>query len=200
MAVPTISPRDLAAKQQNGEAVDLIDVRTPLEYRGEHCAFARNVPLSALDPKAIIKDRNGSGDKALYVICQSGSRGQQACEKFRAEGFTNVVNVQGGTKAWVESGLPVTRGKKSISLERQVRIAAGSIVLLGVVLGLLVHLAFLGLSVFVGAGLIFAGVTDWCGMGLLLARMPWNQVSLDADSKNTGPACEIKNAHNPAPQ
>jgi hypothetical protein len=72
-------------------------------------------------------------------------------------------------------GLPLAQGKKAISLERQVRIAAGSLVLLGLVLGWLVHPYFLGLSAFVGAGLFFAGVTDTCGMGMLLARMPWNQ-------------------------
>ena len=112
----------------------------------------------------------------MYVICRSGSRGRQACEKFLAAGFTDVANVEGGTQACVEAGLPVVRGKKAISLERQVRIAAGSLVLLGVLLGWLVHPAFLGLSAFVGAGLVFAGVTDTCGMGMMLARMPWNQV------------------------
>ena len=71
----------------------------------------------------------------------------------------------------------MTGGSRVISLERQVRIAAGSLVLLGVALGLLVHPAFIGLAAFVGAGLVFAGVTDWCGMGLLLARMPWNQTA-----------------------
>ena len=176
MEVVSISPRDLAAKKQGGEAVELIDVRTPVEYREVHCDFARNVPLSDLDPRAVMTDRNGTGDKPLYVICRSGSRGKQACEKFLAAGFTNVVNVEGGTLAWAECGLPVNRGKKAISLERQVRIAAGAIVLLGAVLGLLVHPYFLGLSAFVGAGLVFSGVTDTCGMGLLLARLPWNRV------------------------
>ena len=89
--------------------------------------------------------------------------------------ITNVVNVEGGTTACVEAGLPVVRGKKAISLERQVRIAAGLLVLLGVLLGFLVHPVLFGLSAFVGAGLVFAGVTDFCGMGMLLARMPWNQ-------------------------
>ncbi len=109
-------------------------------------------------------------------ICRSGSRGRQACEKFRAAGFANVVNVEGGTLAWEQAGLPVVRGKKAISLERQVRIAAGSLVVLGTALGAFVHPAFLGLSAFVGAGLVFAGITDTCGMGMMLARMPWNRV------------------------
>ena len=176
MEVVTISPRDLATRRQGGEPVELIDVRTPVEYREVHCTIARNVPLSDLDPKAVMAARTGSGDHPLYVICRSGGRGEQACAKFLAAGFANVINVEGGTLAWAECGLPVNRGKKAISLERQVRIAAGSLVLLGAILGLLVHPYFLGLSAFVGAGLVFSGVTDTCGMGLLLARLPWNRV------------------------
>ncbi len=177
MEAATVGPRDLAAKRHGGESVELIDVRTPVEYREVHCAFARNVPLSELDPKAVMAARSGAGDDPLYVICRSGSRGQQACEKFLAAGFPNVVNVEGGTLAWAACGLPVNRGPKAVSLERQVRIAAGSLVLLGVVLGLLVYPYLLGLSAFVGAGLVFSGVTDTCGMGLVLARLPWNRVA-----------------------
>ena len=175
MTVTTISPQQLAELCKSGK-IDLIDVRTPVEFRELHAAAARNVPLDRLDPAAVMQARNGSKDEPLYLICRSGSRGRQACEKFLAAGFTNVVNVEGGTLACVEAGLPVVRGKKAISLERQVRIAAGSLVLLGVLLGWLVHPAFFGLSAFVGAGLVFAGITDTCGMGMMLARMPWNQV------------------------
>ena len=92
-----------------------------------------------------------------------------------------MVNVEGGTLACVDAGLPVVRGKKAVSLERQVRIAAGSLVLLGAALSF-VHPAFVGLSAFVGAGLVFSGITDTCGMGMILARMPWNQVSQDSTS------------------
>jgi len=80
-----------------------------------------------------------------------------------------------GSLACVEAGLPVVRGRKAVSLERQVRIAAGLLVLLGAILGWVVDPAFVGLSAFVGAGLVFAGITDTCGMGIVLARMPWNQ-------------------------
>jgi rhodanese-related sulfurtransferase len=180
MSVMTISPQQLAELCKSGP-IELIDVRTPIEYREVHVAAARNVPLDKLDPAALMRGRNGSQDEPLYLICRSGSRGRQACEKFHAAGFTNVINIDGGTLAWAECGLPVVRGKKAISLERQVRIAAGLLVLLGVVLAWLVHPAFVGLSAFVGAGLVFAGVTDTCGMGLLLARMPWNQVKETAD-------------------
>jgi len=186
MTVTTISPRQLADLCTSGK-IDLIDVRTPVEYRELHATDARNMPLDRLDPVALMQARNGSKDEPLYVICRSGSRGRQACEKFLAAGFTNVVNVEGGTLAWAECGLPVVQGMKAISLERQVRMAAGSLVLLGVLLGWLVHPAFLALSAFVGAGLVFAGVTDTCGMGLLLARMPWNRVK-----ETASPSCVKK--------
>jgi rhodanese-related sulfurtransferase len=92
----------------------------------------------------------------------------------------NVINVEGGTLAWDQAGLPVVRGRRTISLERQVRICAGFMALTGGVLAMLVHPWFAGLSAFVGAGLMFAGITDTCGMALILARMPWNQVTSTA--------------------
>lgn len=176
MTSTTITPQRLAELRRNGGTIDLVDVRTPVEFQEVHVEFARNVPLDRLEPAGVMQDRNGSRDEPLYLICRSGSRGRQACERFVAAGFSNVVNVEGGTLACVEAGLPVVRGKKMISLERQVRIAAGSLVLLGAALGWFVHPAFVGLSAFVGAGLVFAGITDTCGMGLMLARMPWNRV------------------------
>jgi rhodanese-related sulfurtransferase len=182
MSVASIHPNSLAELDKGGKKPDLIDVRTPVEYREVHVAGAKNIPLDKLDPEAVMQSRDGHKDEPLYLICRSGSRGRQACEKFLAVGFTNVVNVEGGTLACAESGLPVVRGKKMMSLERQVRIAAGLLVLIGALLGWFVHPAFIGLSAFVGAGLVFAGVTDTCGMGLMLARMPWNQVGEQADS------------------
>lgn len=169
----TITPQELHQRWQSGAVVDLIDVRTPVEFREVHAAPARNIPLDQLDPAALAAaHRNG---EPLYVICRSGNRGRQACEQLAAAGL-NVVNVAGGTLAWEQAGLPVVRGKKAISLERQVRIAAGFLVLVGSGLALLVHPYWAALSAFVGAGLMFAGITDACGMALVLARMPWNQV------------------------
>jgi len=181
MDVATISPEELMARRAGGRRVDLLDVRTPVEYRQVHAIPSRNVPLDRLDPAA--EAARQDGDEPLYVICRTGGRGRQACERLIAAGMTRVVNVDGGTVAWAAAGLPVARGRKAVSLERQVRIAAGSLVLLGTVLGWLVHPWLAGLAAFVGAGLVFSGVTDTCGMGLLLARMPWNRVTADA------PAC-----------
>jgi rhodanese-related sulfurtransferase len=176
MSVMTITPRELQERIQAGAKVELIDVRTPVEFREVHAVGAMSVPLDRLDPKAVLAGRQGPAEEPIYVICKAGGRGKQACEKFLAAGFANVVNVEGGTSAWEQAGLPVVRGKKAVSLERQVRIAAGMLVLTGVGLGWFVHPGFLGLAGFVGAGLVFAGITDTCGMAMLLARMPWNQV------------------------
>jgi rhodanese-related sulfurtransferase len=173
MSVSIISPKQLQDRIHAGEQVDLIDVRTPAEFREVHVNVARNVPLETLNCSDLLGTR--SANAALFVICRSGSRGKQACEKIAAAGCTNVVNIEGGTLAWEQAGFPVVRGKKTISLERQVRIAAGFMVLSGAVLSF-VHPYWAGLSGFVGAGLMFAGITDTCGMGMILARMPWNQV------------------------
>ncbi len=180
MSLGVISPRELQDKVNAGQSVDLVDVRTPVEFREARVEYARNVPLDQLDPAAEAAAADG---KTLYVICRTGNRARQAGEKLLAAGCDPVVNVEGGTRAWEESGLPLVRpeGSGPIALERQVRIAAGSLVLVGVVLGALVHPFWIGLSAFVGAGLLFAGITDTCGMGMLLARMPWNNRSCSSD-------------------
>jgi rhodanese-related sulfurtransferase len=181
MSVATISPAKLAELTREGQKIELIDVRTPVEFREVHLRIAHSVPLDQLDPKVLMQARNGTGSEPLYVICKSGGRSQQACEKFIKAGFTNVVSVEGGTTACIAEGLPVVRGKKAISLERQVRITAGSLVLLGVGGWYAGFPAFLALSAFVGAGLVFAGITDTCGMVMLLTHMPWNRCSTGED-------------------
>jgi len=166
----------IAQLVERGSA-EIIDVRTPLEFREVHAVSANNVPLDVLDPNHVMKQRNGSSDEPIYVICKGGTRGAKAQQKFIDAGYHNVINIEGGTEAWINAGLPVVRGKKAMSLERQVRITAGSIVLVGALLGIFVHPYFAGISAFIGAGLMFAGITDTCGMGMMLAKMPWNQVN-----------------------
>lgn len=173
----TIDVKRLADQQANGE-IDLIDVRMPTEYREVHADGAVNVPLDSLNPNAVIGMRNGRSEEPLYVICKSGNRSSKAVQKFLDAGYSNVVNVDGGTTAWVDARLPVVRGKKAISLERQVRIAAGSIALIGSVAAMVTGNVYLaGIPAFIGAGLTFAGITDTCGMGMMLSKMPWNQCS-----------------------
>ena len=136
MAITTVSPQQLCDLAKSDKPVDLIDVRTPAEFQEVHVPFARNVPLDRLDAAKIACGRNGSA-QPLYLICRSGSRGKQACEKFLAAGYTNVVNVEGGTLAWDQAGFPVVRGKKMMSLERQVRLVAGLLIVTGTLFGLL---------------------------------------------------------------
>lgn len=185
MSIQTISPKQLQDRILAGDNVELIDVRTPAEFREVHVTIARNAPLESLDCGALLAAHPTNAP--LYVICRSGSRGKQACEKIQAAGCTNVLNVEGGTMAWDQAGYPVVRGKKAVSLERQVRICAGFMSLLGGVLAIAVHPYWAGLSAFVGAGLMFAGITDTCGMAMILARMPWNQV------RTSTPAAPVKN-------
>ena len=177
--VPTISPAALLDLHRRGERLTLVDVRTPAEFGEVHVDFARNMPLDRLDPREVAA-LTAAGP--VYVICKSGGRSAKACEKLAAAGFDRAVSVEGGTAACEAAGLPVNRGRKVMALERQVRIAAGSLVAFGVAAA-----AFcpdptgqkigLGIAGFIGCGLVFAGVTDTCGMGMLIARMPWNQTA-----------------------
>lgn len=171
----TIKPAELQSLLAAQPGLKVLDVRTPVEFAEVHVTLAQNVPLDQLDPKGLIASGQLSPSEPVYLLCRSGGRASQAAGKLAAQGFDNAVVVEGGTLAWIEAGLPVARGTvKVISLERQVRIAAGSLILIGFLLAWLVHPYFLALSAFVGAGLVFAGITDWCGMGLLLAKFPWN--------------------------
>jgi rhodanese-related sulfurtransferase len=175
--VATISPSSLADLRRRGEGVTLIDVRTPAEYDEVHVEGARNIPLDRLDPRAIAAEHAGKTGGPLYFVCKSGGRSQKACEQMIAAGISDVVSVEGGTSACEAAGMKVARsGRKVMSLERQVRICAGGLVVLGAVLGQFVNPAWHALSAFIGAGLVFAGVTDTCGMAMMLAKMPWNQV------------------------
>jgi len=186
--VATISPTTLADLRRKGEKVTLIDVRTPAEFGEVHVDFAHNIPLDRLDAREVASVANGG---PVYFVCKSGTRSQKACEKLLAAGIRDVVSVEGGTAACEAAGVPVVRGRKAMSLERQVRIAAGSLVAIGTALN-----AFgpdpiwqrigLGLAAFIGCGLVFSGITDTCGMAMLIAKMPWNQSSTSASCCSTG--------------
>jgi len=174
MPVVVISPMELEVRRKSGEPLDLIDVRTPAEFREVHVEFARNVPLDQLNPAELLAQRSETEQRPLYVICRSGSRAAKACERLLAAGFPHLINVEGGTLACAQAGLPVVHGKKTISLERQVRITAGLLILVGAVLSHFYPLVWL-LPAAMGTGLMFAGLTDSCAMGMVLAKMPWNR-------------------------
>ena len=172
----TITPPELYERLQRGEKLHLIDVRTPAEHAQIHVPEVHLTPLEGLDAAKIVAANGFAKDQPLYIFCRAGSRAKQAAVKLEKSGFEHCCVVEGGTIAWAEAGLPVERGaNKVITLERQVRIAAGTLVLAGVLLAHFANPAFIWLSAFVGAGLTFAGITDWCGMGMIIAKMPWNQ-------------------------
>jgi len=170
----SISPRELHHKMTSGEPFSLVDVRTPSEYWATHIAGAVLEPLDSLDPNRV--SRRLSTEGPIYVLCQSGTRARQAINRLERAGIRHCVLVEGGTAGWVREGFPVEKQKRgNVSLERQVRIVAGALVLSGTLLGIFWNRLALGLPAIVGAGLVFAGITDTCGMGMLLARMPWNR-------------------------
>jgi rhodanese-related sulfurtransferase len=172
----TITSSELEKSLSADPGLTLLDVRTPVEFEQTHIEGSINIPLDQLDPSNFIRNNSYPKEHRVYLICQSGQRSQHAAKLFDKEGLSGAVVLQGGVADWIKTGFKVKTGNTEvISLERQVRIAAGSLVLLGVVLAQFVHPAFIWLSALVGAGLINAGITDWCGMGLLLARFPWNQ-------------------------
>ncbi len=168
----TIPPAELQKILSAQPSAPVIDVRTPLEFAEVHVPSARSVPLDELDPGSLSLPK----DQPVYLLCRSGQRAAKAADKLAKAGFTRPIVIEGGTLAWIDANLPVTRSAvKIMSLERQVRIAAGAIVCVGVLLAHFVDARFIWLSGFIGAGLVFAGITDFCGMGLLLAKMPWNK-------------------------
>jgi len=172
----TIRPLELQKLLVSSPEAAVVDVRTPAEFAELHVPQARNLPLGSLDIAGFEKAGIVSRGAPLYILCQSGKRATAAAGNFAAAGFEKVFVVEGGTLAWVDAGLQVVRsGGRAITVERQVRIAAGSLVLMGILLGFFVNRWFHGLSAFVGVGLIFSGITDWCGMGHLLAKAPWNR-------------------------
>lgn len=167
-----------AAKQwlDAGRAV-LIDIRESDEYAREHIPGAHLVPLSGFDAA----DFPNLGDKIAVFHCSSGSRTAQAAPRILGRGFREVYQLSGGLAGWQRAGFETRRNRSMpISLQRQVQIVAGSLVLLGLLLGWLVSPWFVLLSAFVGAGLTFAGLSGTCGLANLLARLPYNRRPLDA--------------------
>jgi len=181
MSVQSIPVADVQRELGGGRPLIIVDVRTPAEFSGVHAVGARSMPLDVLAPATLASWRQSS-DQPIYIICQSGSRAAAACRQLEDAGVESVFSIDGGMNAWQRMGLPVERGQTGvISLERQVRITAGLLVFIGSLLAWLVHPLLLIVPAFVGAGLTFAGLTDTCGMGMLLSRMPWN--------RRASPAC-----------
>lgn len=169
--ITKLAPNDLLANTQYSRDAQWIDVRSPSEFAACHVPGATNVPLEQLESRLADLSR----DRSLVLICQGGQRAGMAA-KLLEPYCPNLTVLEGGTNSWITSGLPVvTSTNTRWSLERQVRLGAGLLVLAGAVLAAAVNTYWILLSAFVGLGLTFAGFTDICPMGILLARMPWNR-------------------------
>ena len=171
-SIQSISPEHFRQMQQDTNCV-VVDVREAAEYAAGCESGTCNWPLSNLSAERVaqlVTEHNVAPDKTVVLLCARGMRARQAADQLRQLLPNPLAVVEGGRAALnpLPAGAPM-------SIERQVRVAAGSLVLLGVLLGWLIHPLLIGISAFVGAGLVFAGVTDWCGMAMLLMKMPWNQ-------------------------
>lgn len=168
MPIRTILPAEAHRLIDTGAT--LIDIRSPDEYGRERIAGALNIPLDRMSPEALPGD-------VLVFHCRSGMRTAQAEGALAAAaGGRDCYIVEGGISAWGNAGLPVERVRGApIEMQRQVMIAAGTLVLIGTLLSIFTAPAWIALAIFVGAGLTFAGITGFCGMARLLALMPWNR-------------------------
>ncbi|MET8507388.1 rhodanese-like domain-containing protein [Streptomyces sp. NPDC004787] len=167
----------------------VIDVRTPAEYAGGHLPGALNVPLDRLD-RAVPALKEAAARRELLVVCQSGNRSRTACARLAAHGIP-ALDLAGGTSAWSARGHALAHPQGPAptrtpwAMDRQVRLTAGTLVLLGLLLALLVHPAFQLLSAAIAAGLVFSALTNTCGMAALLAKLPHNRTTscaLDLDA------------------
>ncbi|PUA30367.1 MAG: hypothetical protein B0W54_07665 [Cellvibrio sp. 79] len=170
-----IHPQELMANKT--AATCILDVRTAAEVKASSLPGSLHIPLHELTTERLQQEisSNGKNGNPIYLLCQGGKRAEMAAGQLQGKIDAELIVIEGGINAIKAAGIPLNQGKGAISLERQVRIVAGFLVLLGVILGFQVNSGFFGLSGFVGAGLMFAGITDTCMMGLLLARMPWNR-------------------------
>lgn len=149
----------------------LLDVRSPIEFECEHIEGAVNIPLDQLDKRLAEVPRQGE----IVVICRSGKRAERGAYSLLGQGLKPKV-LTGGMMAWRQAGMPIKEGKKMISIERQIQLVVGPMVLTGVALGVFVNPWFLVIPAFFGAGLTFAGATGICALGLVLMKAPWNQL------------------------
>ena len=166
-------------KEQN--PVRLLDVRTPSEFENAHIGGAYNVPLDQLHEHAQ-EVRAATGP--VVLICQSGRRAQRAEQLLRSSVMANVHVLEGGMTDWVARRLPVNRIRARVSLERQVRMVAGGIVAIGAIAALTLSPLFAVVPALIGSGLVVAGATDTCAMGMLLARLPYNRAAVSCDTES----------------
>ncbi len=176
--VSTIEPQQLHEIRRRDEYTPVLDVRSVAEYRAGHIPGAQLIPIDALSENALARAFRRPllrREETLYITCQAGPRALQAAERLEQAGLANLRLIDGGTQRWEQLGLPLERCGKAMSLERQVQIAIGSLLIFKVFLGFSVHELFFALTAIIGLGLIIAGTTRWCGLAKLIAQLPWNR-------------------------
>ncbi len=171
-ALEMVSPKESLSLTGKNPQVKLLDVRSVLEFSQAHIKDSINVPIDMLPAK--FNDLSKSG-QSYIVLCRTGNRSPMAADMLIQSGIHGVKVMEGGMTRWQKEGLPVIKGEGGVSLERQVRLIAGSLVLLGILLSWFTHWTFIFIPVFVSCGLIFAGLTDNCLMGMLLMNLPYNK-------------------------
>jgi rhodanese-related sulfurtransferase len=172
----SIQAVEALARLASGTAV-LVDVREPLEHARERIAGAVSMPLSRLDSEVLRSALPGEGAPAVIFHCQGGRRTAENAARLEQCGLAQAYLLEGGLNAWKGAGLATLIDRSQpIELQRQVQIAAGSLVLIGLALSHAISPWLLVIPTFVGSGLVFAGLSGWCGMAKLLAAMPWNRV------------------------
>lgn len=170
---PVLAPERLSELLTEHPELRILDVRTPGEYEAVHIRGAYNVPLDTLGEHG--PEIRVHVNEPVVLVCQSGQRARRAEEALKLAGMPNLHVLDGGVNGWIGAGLPVERGQERLSLERQVRIIAGALAALGGLLAVGVSPFFGVLSAFIGGGLVFAGVTDTCGMAMVLSKLPYNR-------------------------
>ena len=180
LTTPSIDVRTFAQLfAQPASSCILIDVRESDEHARERIDGATLIPLASLTPRQLAEHAQTRGATRVVVHCKSGGRSGQAaarCQSLANEGI-EVLSLDGGITAWKAAGFPtvVDSSRVSLSIMQQTHLVAGGGVFLGTALGYFVRIEFLAIPAFIGAGLLLAGATGWCGMALILAKMPWNR-------------------------
>lgn len=163
------------AVRSGASGLVVVDVRSPGEYAAAHIRGSYNLPLDAL-PEVAPRLRSLRGE-TVALVCRTGMRASQAETLLRSAGVESARVLAGGIEGWEQAGLPLDRGRGTWSIERQVRAIAGGLVLTGVLGSVVVHRKLVWLAGFVGGGLLFAGLTDFCGMARLLLLLPYNRAN-----------------------
>jgi rhodanese-related sulfurtransferase len=158
--------------EKNNDSIDFINVCEAAEYKEKHIDGVRSVPLGTIESHI----DEFANKKTVYVHCRSGNRGKRAIERLQSAGVTaELINVEGGLLSWDEAGHPTHSLTNRMPIMRQVLLAAGLLILFGVIAAHTINESFLYLVIFIGIGLTFAGLTGWCGMAMILSKMPWNK-------------------------